>query len=117
MRRQVHRYLSGVHDWSCGNTDAYVRGLAQHRGCLGSRAFHSELEPALRQEHGEHGCRYDRRGSPMSDKDTHSESITRYEPPGTEERHGIIPAGLAVVYAAMFVWMVWYTIVFWTDKG
>jgi len=53
----------------------------------------------------------------VSDKDSHSDSITRYEPSGIEERHGIIPAWLAVVYAAMFVWMVWYTIVFWTDKG
>jgi len=53
----------------------------------------------------------------VSDKDHHSESITRYGPSGIEEKHGIIPMWLAVVYAAMFVWMVWYTIVFWTDKG
>jgi len=53
----------------------------------------------------------------MSDKDVHSDSITRYEGPGIEERHGIIPAWLAMVYLVMFVWMIWYTIVFWTDKG
>jgi hypothetical protein len=53
----------------------------------------------------------------MSDKDNHSESITRYEGPGIEERHGIIPTWLAAVYAVMFVWMIWYTIVYWTDKG
>lgn len=53
----------------------------------------------------------------MSDKDGHSDSITRYEGPGIEERHGIIPTWLAVVYAVMFVWMIWYTVVYWTDKG
>ena len=53
----------------------------------------------------------------MSDKDDHSESITRYEPSGIEERHGIIPTWLALVYAVMFVSMVWYTIAFCTDKG
>jgi hypothetical protein len=53
----------------------------------------------------------------MNDKDDHSGSITRYEPSGIEERHGIIPTWLAIVYAVMFVWMVWYTIAFWTDKG
>ena len=36
---------------------------------------------------------------------------------GEREKHGIIPAWLAVVYAVMLVWMVWYTITFWTDKG
>ena len=25
--------------------------------------------------------------------------------------------GYAIVYAAMLVWMVWYTISFWTNKG
>ena len=53
----------------------------------------------------------------MSEHDDHSGSIARYEPSGIEERHGIIPKWLAIVYAAMLVWMVWYTIVFWTDKG
>ena len=53
----------------------------------------------------------------MSDEESHAESITRYEGPGIEERHGIVPVWLGIVYAAMFVWMVWYTIVFWTDKG
>ena len=53
----------------------------------------------------------------MNDKNDHSDSITRYEPSGIEERHGIIPTWLAIVYVVMFVWMVWYTIVFWSDKG
>jgi hypothetical protein len=53
----------------------------------------------------------------MSDKHDHSESITRYEVSGIEERHGIIPTWLAIVYVVMFVWMVWYTVAFWTDKG
>jgi hypothetical protein len=53
----------------------------------------------------------------VSDKDSHSDPITRYEGPGIEERHGIIPTWLAVVYAVMFVWMIWYTVVYWTDKG
>jgi hypothetical protein len=53
----------------------------------------------------------------MNDKNDHSDSITRYEPSGIEERHGIIPTWLAIVYVVMFVWMVWYTIAFWTDKG
>jgi hypothetical protein len=53
----------------------------------------------------------------VSDKDSHADSITRYEGPGIEERHGIIPTWLAVVYAVMFVWMIWYTFVYWTDKG
>jgi hypothetical protein len=51
------------------------------------------------------------------DKNNHSDAVTRYDGPGIEERHGTIPRWLAVVYAAMFIWMVWYTIVFWTDKG
>jgi hypothetical protein len=53
----------------------------------------------------------------MSDNRDHSDSITRYDTSGIEERHGIIPRWLAIVYAVMFVWMVWYTVAFWTDKG
>jgi hypothetical protein len=50
------------------------------------------------------------------DKD-HGHSISVYKTSGIEERHGIIPAWLAVVYAVMLIWMVWYLIAFWTDKG
>lgn len=50
----------------------------------------------------------------MNDEDSH---VTRYEGPGIEERHGIIPKWLALVYAVMFLWMIWYTVVYWTDKG
>lgn len=53
----------------------------------------------------------------MTDKDTHSDGITRYEGPGIEERHGKIPAWLMIVYIAMSLWMVWYILKFWTDKG
>ena len=53
----------------------------------------------------------------MSEHHGDSDSITRYETSGIEERHGIIPLWLAVVYAVMFVWMIWYTVAFWTDKG
>ena len=51
----------------------------------------------------------------MSDHDEHSESPIRYEPSGIEERHGNIPKWLVVVYVVLFAWLVWYTIVFWSD--
>jgi len=53
----------------------------------------------------------------VSDQDPTPEANTRYEPSGIEEQHGIIPLWLGIVYAVMLVWMVWYTIVFWSDKG
>jgi hypothetical protein len=53
----------------------------------------------------------------VSDEDDTPEENTRYEPSGIEEQHGIIPTWLGIVYAVMLVWMVWYTIVFWSDKG
>jgi hypothetical protein len=53
----------------------------------------------------------------VSEEHDHSKLISRYEVSGIEERHGIVPAWLAVVYAVMLIWMVWYLIVFWTDKG
>jgi len=53
----------------------------------------------------------------MSGQDDHSESVNRYDPSGIEEKHGVIPWWLAMVYAALFVWMIWYTIAFWTDRG
>jgi len=43
--------------------------------------------------------------------------ISRYEYSGIEERHGVIPRWLAGVYAALLIWMVYYLIRFWTDKG
>jgi len=39
----------------------------------------------------------------VSDKDSHSESITRYEGPGIEERHGIVPMWLAIVVIARYL--------------
>jgi hypothetical protein len=53
----------------------------------------------------------------MSDEHGNPDSVTRYAEPGIEERHGIVPTWLAVVYVVMFVWMIWYTVVYWTNKG
>jgi hypothetical protein len=53
----------------------------------------------------------------VSENDDHPESNTRYEISDIEERHGIVPTWLSIVYAVMLVWMVWYTITFWSDKG
>ena len=53
----------------------------------------------------------------MSDKDNHAQAVTEYSDPGIQERHGIIPTWLGIVYAVMFVFMVYYTIMYWTDKG
>ncbi len=53
----------------------------------------------------------------MSEPEKHSEAVSRYEVSGIEERHGIIPVWLAIVYAIMFIWMIWYLVAFWTDKG
>jgi hypothetical protein len=49
-------------------------------------------------------------------KDEHSE-ISRYEFSGIEERHGAIPKWLGGVYVVLLIWMVYYLIRFWTDKG
>ena len=46
-----------------------------------------------------------------------SSEISKYEFSGIEERHGRIPKWLAVVYIAMLIWMVYYLVRFWTDKG
>jgi hypothetical protein len=54
----------------------------------------------------------------VADEEKHgSPEISRYEFSGIEERHGRIPVWLAVVYAAMLLWMVYYLIRFWTDRG
>ena len=53
----------------------------------------------------------------MSDHDERSESPIRYEPSGIEERHGKIPTWLWVVYAVLLVWMVWYAVVYWSDRA
>jgi hypothetical protein len=51
------------------------------------------------------------------DNEDHAAETSRYEFSGIEERHGTVPVWLAVVYAVMFVYMVYYLITFWTDKG
>ena len=43
--------------------------------------------------------------------------VSRYEFSGIEERHGKIPKWLACVYVALLIWMVYYLVRFWTDKG
>ena len=43
--------------------------------------------------------------------------VSRYEFSGIEERHGTIPKWLAFVYVALLIWMVYYLVRFWTDKG
>lgn len=53
----------------------------------------------------------------MSEKHDDPLEISRYEFSGIEERHGIVPKWLTVVYAVMLIWMVWYLIAFWTDRG
>lgn len=50
------------------------------------------------------------------DKDEHSE-ISHYESSGIDERHGVIPKWLGVVYVVLLIWMVYYLIRFWTEKG
>ena len=53
----------------------------------------------------------------MKEEGEHKGDISRYEFSGIEERHGIVPKWLAVVYAVLFVWMVFYLVRFWTDHG
>jgi hypothetical protein len=53
---------------------------------------------------------------PEEDEEARSE-ISRYEFSGIEERHGRIPKWLAVVYAGLLIWMVYYLVRFWTDRG
>jgi hypothetical protein len=53
----------------------------------------------------------------VSDHDENSHAVNRYEASGIEERHGIVPTWLLVVYVSLGVWMVWYTLKFWADQG
>jgi hypothetical protein len=46
-----------------------------------------------------------------------SSGITHYDFSGIDERHGRVPPWLAVVYVALVIWMVYYLVRFWTDKG
>ena len=50
------------------------------------------------------------------DRDEPSE-INRYPTSGIEERHGRVPKWLAGVYVVLLIWMVYYLVRFWTDKG
>ena len=46
-----------------------------------------------------------------------SGEISQYEFSGIQERHGKVPKWLAFVYVVMLIWMVYYLVRFWTDKG
>jgi hypothetical protein len=46
-----------------------------------------------------------------------SSDVNQYEYSGIQERHGFIPKWLWAVYGAMGLWMVYYLVVYWTDKG
>jgi hypothetical protein len=53
-------------------------------------------------------------------QDEHKEDpgeISRYEFSGIDERHGKIPKWLGFVYVSLLIWMVYYLVRFWTDKG
>ena len=54
---------------------------------------------------------------PREDGGEDSPHVSRYEFSGIEERHGRVPAWLGVVYGALLIWMVYYLVRFWTDKG
>lgn len=43
--------------------------------------------------------------------------INHYEFSGIDERHGKVPIWLRLVYGVMLVWMVYYLVRFWTEKG
>ena len=54
----------------------------------------------------------------MQDHEKHEPvEINRYESAGIDERHGTIPKWLAGVYVILLIWMVYYLVRFWTDKG
>jgi hypothetical protein len=53
----------------------------------------------------------------MTSKPDDDSHLSRYEFSGIEERHGIIPKWLMAVYAGLLIWMVYYLIQFWTDRG
>jgi N-terminal domain of cytochrome oxidase-cbb3, FixP len=46
-----------------------------------------------------------------------SSEISRYASAGIEERHGRVPRWLLGVYVVLLIWMVYYLVRFWTDKG
>jgi len=56
----------------------------------------------------------------VQNEDKHEEDqeeISHYEFSGIDERHGRIPRWLGFVYVALLIWMVYYLVRFWTDKG
>jgi hypothetical protein len=53
----------------------------------------------------------------QDEEEAESGEISHYEFSGIDERHGAIPKWLAVVYLALLIWMVYYLVRFWTDKG
>lgn len=53
----------------------------------------------------------------MDEGKSESSEISHYDSSGIDERHGTIPKWLAGVYVVLLIWMVYYLIRFWTDKG
>lgn len=43
--------------------------------------------------------------------------VQRFEFSGIEQRRGMVPKWLVAVYAALFIWMIWYLVQFWTERG
>lgn len=53
----------------------------------------------------------------MNEQRDHSTDTSRYEFSGIEERHGIVPRWLAAVCVVLLVWMAYYLIAYWKDRG
>ncbi len=52
-----------------------------------------------------------------ADEGDGSPETNRYEYSGIEERHGTVPLWLIAVYLSLAIWMVYYLVHYWTDKG
>jgi N-terminal domain of cytochrome oxidase-cbb3, FixP len=55
--------------------------------------------------------------SEQHDEDAEGHEIGHYDYSGIDERHGFLPKWLLGVYVILLIWMVYYLIRFWTDKG
>jgi len=54
---------------------------------------------------------------PETEHKDDSTGVHHYEFSGIDERRGRVPVWLGLVYVVMLMWMVYYLIRFWTDKG
>lgn len=50
-------------------------------------------------------------------KENEHPEVSHYEFSGIDERHGVVPKWLGAVYVVLLIWMVYYLIRFWTDRG